>query len=189
MARKNRAGSGSAGLHYKACAEIPLVSQQAVYFYDDSLHKCFPFLFEGCGVGENNFISETLCYDYCRPRDLNRCAGNASVVAWCNSTTNWSCPAGSSCSRGAFNFGFCCDDEEEEEWRKEFNPTCEENTVLMIEVHWKKDQMKPLIGKSCSHQLYLIACYKMEIDQYKKLKLTIPGRGDLGCPRVAQLFV
>ncbi|RCN48582.1 hypothetical protein ANCCAN_05410 [Ancylostoma caninum] len=38
-----------------------------------------------------------------------------------------------------------------EEWKKEFNPVCERNKVLMIESVRDPNKMRPLLGRNCSH--------------------------------------
>ncbi|EPB68793.1 hypothetical protein ANCCEY_12127 [Ancylostoma ceylanicum] len=40
----------------------------------------------------------------------------------------------------------------DEEWKKEFNPVCERNNVLMIESRRDPNKLRPLVGRDCSHK-------------------------------------
>ncbi|KHJ77305.1 Kunitz/Bovine pancreatic trypsin inhibitor domain protein, partial [Oesophagostomum dentatum] len=116
---------------------------------DTTIETCLPFLYKGCGGNKNNYKSPRNCTLLCTKMDKYGCNGGKNITGQCNKN-GLSCPEGSICKYGAFNFGVCCDSETEAQFRKEWNPTCGEGKVL-IRKH-TSEGWRPFIGRKCSHE-------------------------------------
>ncbi|KIH54811.1 hypothetical protein ANCDUO_15040 [Ancylostoma duodenale] len=80
--------------------------------------------------------------------DKGKCGGNMKPTGTCE-RFDTTCPAGSTCDVGPMGAGICCDDKNEESWRKERNPTCESGSLSMRTVWWGEE---PRLGRNCSHK-------------------------------------
>ncbi|PIO59067.1 Kunitz/Bovine pancreatic trypsin inhibitor domain protein, partial [Teladorsagia circumcincta] len=119
------------------------------FFFDPELEQCFTYLYEGCGGGRNTFYTEQECRNTCIPADKFTCGGNREPTGSC-SDRDMSCPAGSSCVIGGLGVGLCCDDANEEQWRRETQaPPCQVGRILMRNVFYGQEVW---IGKSCAHR-------------------------------------
>ncbi|KHJ80974.1 Kunitz/Bovine pancreatic trypsin inhibitor domain protein, partial [Oesophagostomum dentatum] len=123
------------------------------YFYDATTNSCWPFLYKGCGGNKNNYKSDTDCLIRCMFMDGGlHCAGRRPETGLCNNKGQ-ACPEGSICKYGLFGSsanGICCDSETEEQYRKERNPVCDNDKVLLKtrdSTGWV-----PFLGKKCSHE-------------------------------------
>ncbi|KHJ88810.1 Kunitz/Bovine pancreatic trypsin inhibitor domain protein [Oesophagostomum dentatum] len=82
------------------------------YYCDTTIETCLPFLYKGCGGNKNNYKSPRNCTLLCTKMDKYGCNGGKNITGQCNKN-GLSCPEGSICKYGAFNFGVCCDSETE----------------------------------------------------------------------------
>ncbi|EYB97135.1 hypothetical protein Y032_0143g2410 [Ancylostoma ceylanicum] len=80
------------------------------------------------------------------------CPGREEPVGHCDGKRKLTCPEGSYCVPRVWVNGICCDKKKAEEWKKEFNPVCERNNVLMIESRRDPNKLRPLVGRDCSHK-------------------------------------
>ncbi|KAL6729345.1 hypothetical protein Aduo_000409 [Ancylostoma duodenale] len=118
------------------------------WYYDSELDNCFEYFYEGCGGGQNTFYTRQNCRRICIPADKGKCGGNMKPTGTCE-RFDTTCPAGSTCDVGPMGAGICCDDKNEESWRKERNPTCESGSLSMRTVWWGEE---PRLGRNCSHK-------------------------------------
>ncbi|KHJ92043.1 Kunitz/Bovine pancreatic trypsin inhibitor domain protein [Oesophagostomum dentatum] len=116
------------------------------WFYDSELDECFEYFYEGCDGGSNTFKNYFSCRRRCIMTDRSSCAGNTNNTGSCSNGRT--CPEGSECKRKAF-FSVCCDKENEEEWRKEYNPHCELGILSMRKTSYGETTR---LGRSCSHK-------------------------------------
>ncbi|ETN77193.1 Kunitz/Bovine pancreatic trypsin inhibitor domain protein [Necator americanus] len=117
------------------------------WYFDEELHECFEYLYEGCGGGRNTFNTRQDCALNCLPADAHHCPFNVRSTGTCRRDRK--CPAGSTCSMGQF-FGICCDDKNRELWIEETNPKCEEGSSLSMRTAWHGKE--PRLGRNCSHK-------------------------------------
>ncbi|KHJ86230.1 Kunitz/Bovine pancreatic trypsin inhibitor domain protein [Oesophagostomum dentatum] len=119
-------------------------------------HQCLPFRYKGCGGNKNNYKSLDECKSVCAFRisyDSPSCSGKEPSTGSCNSE-GLGCPEGSICFLPPFGtaMGICCDEEIEEQYRKEWHPECDDGKVLITRRVGDKRRREPFLGKKCSHE-------------------------------------
>uniref|UniRef100_A0A7E4V3V9 Kunitz/Bovine pancreatic trypsin inhibitor domain protein n=1 Tax=Panagrellus redivivus TaxID=6233 RepID=A0A7E4V3V9_PANRE len=130
---------------------------KVMWHFDKNTFRCVAFKHYGCGGNANKFATISDCWDSCLFQDFGGCAGLKEPLI--DKATNESvkcgerhgageCPKGYRCSNLAF-FSVCCDEKNEEFYRRNVAPKCESN--LGDPVQFKDAGMTlNLLGISCA---------------------------------------
>ncbi|PAV57645.1 hypothetical protein WR25_23287 [Diploscapter pachys] len=117
---------------------------------------CFPFSYEGCDGNENNFETESLCYNGCRPADQFSCPANSESKGTCHRgpDADKQCPEGTTCTPGGM-LDYCCNSTIAKEWEHEYNSKeCENGGKIVEEKFWYGDDV--LRGSHCDHNFAML---------------------------------